>query len=400
MSQDKPKAKSAQPQQFEEPPASKVRQPTPVEDSAALPSFEPPREGVYEEAEVDMEARSLTGFDSRLLSIKRAIEDQLAGNVGQGVVQADGAYTGARNIVGVALGIAGPDQGLSQISGAPGSPSLTLYVVDKTDQEGARRALVDSMGIMAASSDDVPVNVVVTGIIDAQPHRFRIRAAPGGVSVGHYRITAGTLGCLAFGRQAPRNNRILILSNNHVLANVNSGVFGDCVIQPGAADFGVCPQDQVAILEQFVPINLTGGTNYVDCATAWAWPDRVRKELIYLSGGVQQFFNVSNSPIAPYLGMPVGKSGRTTQLTSGTVTGLSVTVNVNYPGFGTGLFKDQIAITGPGTAFSAGGDSGSLIWTWDSSRRPVGLLFAGGGNTTFANKIGAVLNALDIYLYT
>ena len=91
MSQDKPKAKSAQPQQFEEPPASKVRQPTPVEDSAALPSFEPPREGVYEEAEVDMEARSLTGFDSRLLSIKRAIEDQLAGNVGQGVVQAEGA---------------------------------------------------------------------------------------------------------------------------------------------------------------------------------------------------------------------------------------------------------------------------------------------------------------------
>ena len=105
---------------------------------------------------------------------------------------------------------------------------------------------MDSMGIMAASSDDVPVNVVVTGIIDAQPHRFRIRAAPGGVSVGHYRITAGTLGCLAFGRQAPRNNRILILSNNHVLANVNSGAFGDCVIQPGAADLGHCPQDQVA----------------------------------------------------------------------------------------------------------------------------------------------------------
>ena len=75
-------------------------------------------------------------------------------------------------------------------------------------------------------------------------------------------------------------------------------------------------------------------------------------------------------------------------------------MNVNYPGFGTGLFKDQIAITGPGMPFSAGGDSGSLIWTWDSSRRPVGLLFAGGGNTTFANKIGAVLNALDIYLYT
>jgi hypothetical protein len=30
----------------------------------------------------------------------------------------------------------------------------------------------------------------------------------------------------------------------------------------------------------------------------------------------------------------------------------------------------------------------------------VGLLFAGGGNVTFANKIGRVLTALDIRLIT
>ena len=49
---------------------------------------------------------------------------------------------------------------------------------------------------------------------------------------------------------------------------------------------------------------------------------------------------------------------------------------------------------------SAGGDSGSLIWSWDKQRNPVGLLFAGGGGFTFANKIGRVLSALDINLYT
>jgi chorismate synthase len=48
--------------------------------------------------------------------------------------------------------------------------------------------------------------------------------------------------------------------------------------------------------------------------------------------------------------------------------------------------------------FSAGGDSGSLIWNWAAGMRPVGLLFAGGGGTTFANPIGTVLSALNIRL--
>ena len=50
--------------------------------------------------------------------------------------------------------------------------------------------------------------------------------------------------------------------------------------------------------------------------------------------------------------------------------------------------------------FSLGGDSGSSIWTWDAARRPVGLLFAGGGGVTFANRMDRVMTALDIWLYT
>ena len=45
-----------------------------------------------------------------------------------------------------------------------------------------------------------------------------MRPAPGGISVGHFAITAGTPGCFARGRTAPRSNRVLMLSNNHVLA--------------------------------------------------------------------------------------------------------------------------------------------------------------------------------------
>jgi hypothetical protein len=94
----------------------------------------------------------------------------------------------------------------------------------------------------------------------------------------------------------------------------------------------------------------------------------------------------------------VGKSGRTTGLTQGRVTQIGVSVNVNYNGR-VALFRNQIAIQSVNTSpFSAGGDSGSLIWQWGTGVRPVALLFAGGGGTTFANPIGAVLAALDIRL--
>jgi hypothetical protein len=98
--------------------------------------------------------------------------------------------------------------------------------------------------------------------------------------------------------------------------------------------------------------------------------------------------------------MLVGKSGRTTQLTVGRITDCSVTIRVNYGGGRIALFRDQIAVRGFRGNFSAGGDSGSSIWTWNSRRNPVGLLFAGGGGITFANKMTRVVSALDISLYT
>jgi hypothetical protein len=255
--------------------------------------------------------------------------------------------------------------------------------------------------VQAAAADEAPINVVVTGLIEAQPHTFRIRPAPGGVSVGHFRVTAGTIGCLSRGRRPPRNRRLMVLSNNHVLANTNNARFGDCICQPGTADGGRCPADQIAILERFKPINFTrGAVNYVDAATAWAWPARVRRELVFVRGGVRRFFRIGSVPVPPALGMAVGKSGRTTQLTSGRITGVGVTVNVGYGGGRVAHFRDQIAIRASSGNFSAPGDSGSSIWTWDSARRPVGLLFAGGGGTTFANRMDRVVAELDINLVT
>lgn len=355
--------------------------------------------GAAEAAAVSETADAFSGVSMELLEIKRAIEDAMLQTISQAAgAQSVDMFSGAGNIQGVAIGLG---DGIGDSSSAePGMPALTVYVAEPGSLDSVKAAVVDSMGISAAASDSVPMNVVVTGVIDAQPHRFRMRPAPGGVSVAHFRVTAGTIGCLAVGRRPPRNSRLMVLSNNHVLANSNNAVFGDCIAQPGPADGGRCPQDQIAILERFVPINFSGGVNYVDCATGWAWPDRVRRELVYLRGGAPVFFRISSAIAAPALGMIVGKSGRTTQLTQGRVTGLGATINVNYGGGRVALFRDQIAIQGTSGLFSAGGDSGSSIWTWNPQRNPVGLLFAGGGGVTFANRMTRVVVALDINLWT
>ncbi len=399
-------------QTFQDPPAQKFREAVEesLDEDAGVQSYSEPgaEEGFREEAAAPESQATIFGIDENLLQIKREIENQLLQSVSQQKVgaQAEDAHQGAGNIVGIGIGpglpsTTGRGGEVLSSSAEPGKQVLNVYVVERTSVDEIKSVVVDSMGVSAASSDDVPVNVIVTGLIDVQPHRFRMRPAPGGISVGHFRITAGTIGCLAIGKSAPRNSRLMILSNNHVLANSNGGAFGDCICQPGPYDGGKCPADQIAVLERFVPINFAGGVNYVDCATGWCWSDRVRRELVYLSGGQPQFFRIGSTPVAPQLNMAVGKSGRTTQLTRGTIIDISATIRVNYGAGRVGLFSDQISIRGAGgTLFSDGGDSGSSIWTWDSARRPVGLLFAGGGGITFANKMSRVVAALDINLVT
>jgi hypothetical protein len=386
------------------------------------PPVEPSRgetEGLGEEVEVqpsadlapELEAAALLPppeIPEALLTAKRGVEQALQERGAQAAAEGARSLDAFRemgNIQGVAIGSVPPaGAGARAATHEPGTPALTVYTLEPMREDEVRSALVDGIGVRAAAAEDeIPLHVVPTGIIEALPHRFRLRPAPGGISVGHFKVTAGTLGCLSFGRSAPRNGRVLILSNNHVLANSNNAAIGDCVCQPGTADGGSCPADQVAVLERFVPMVFGGAPNYIDCATAWAWPDRVRKELMYLSAGVPTYFNVNNIPLAAYWGMPVGKTGRTTQLTSGYVSATGASLWVNYGGL-QAWFTDQIEITGYTAAFSAGGDSGSLIWTWDAARRPVGLLFAGATigtiPKTFANRIDRVMSGLDIWLWT
>lgn len=104
-------------------------------------------------------------------------------------------------------------------------------------------------------------------------------------------------------------------------------------------------------------------------------------------------------------GLLVEKVGRTTGLTRGRISAIELDgLRVEYP-VGTVSFDDQVEVTGDGPGrFSAGGDSGSLVYARDVLRA-AGLLFAGserggpgGQGLTYCNPIGAVLDRLDVRL--
>jgi hypothetical protein len=289
--------------------------------------------------------------------------------------------------------------------------SIVCSVVKKLP---ASRLSVRDM--VPATVNNIPTDVLETGPIRAlQSHTAKYRPAPGGVSIGHRDITAGTLGCLV-----KKGGQIFILSNNHVLANSNEASPGDPILQPGPYDGGKYPDDHIANLEEFVPISfdeqasdcsLTRGLaslfngiarifgsedrlkavrtraveNKVDAAIARPLNDQdVRAEILEIG--------TINGLAQGELGMAIKKSGRTTGLTTGEIQQLDVTVNVQYGAGRIARFSDQL-LAG---AMSQGGDSGSAIL--DNGNKLVGLLFAGSDSTTIMNRIENVFSGLGLSL--
>lgn len=212
-------------------------------------------------------------------------------------------------------------------------------------------------------------------------YQRRIRPAPGGVSLGHERVTAGTLGVLARGPRGP-----CLLSNNHILADENAARPGDAVLQPGPFDGGRAPRDAIAELSDFVELR-ADVVNEVDAAIATPYRmEDVSSEVLGI-GGVR-------GSRAAEVGTRVLKFGRTSRLTRGEVVDVSATLKVWYRS-GVLLFRNQIVIKGARSVrFSAGGDSGALVV--DEEHHAVGLLSAGSPFVTISNPIARVEQALNV----
>ncbi len=221
---------------------------------------------------------------------------------------------------------------------------------------------------------------------DIEVLRGRVRPALGGYSVGHFRVTAGTIATAVIDATPfpgiPR--RYYILSNNHVLANSNAARPGDAILQPGRVDGGTLPADRIARLSRFVPIRFGGGRpNLVDAAIAEGQFHDLNREIFWI-GHVRGVRTLNR------IGDIVQKTGRTTNYSTGRVTNLNATVNVNYGGGRVARMVRQIVTTN----MSAGGDSGSLLC--DMQENAVGLLFAGSIRITIHNHITYVQRLLGI----
>lgn len=184
-----------------------------------------------------------------------------------------------------------------------------------------------------------------------------------------------------------------ILSNNHVLGRSGTAAFGEDISQPGMIDVGciVGANDLVADYSQSGTFNANPATN-VDAAIA-----AVRSGRVDLTGELLGIGYYNPNPTTATVGMGVAKAGRTTGLTCSNVGSVNTSVNVQYQqGCGQGKkfvvsYTNQVVINS--SAFSAGGDSGSLILS-STSRQPVALLFAGSSTTTIGNPIQQVSTAL------
>ena len=275
-----------------------------------------------------------------------------------------------------------------------------------------RKEEVDSAGAQAAIAAVAAAPLAATQAIR---QRDRIRPIVGGVSISPLNANfVGTLGCFLL-RPNVDTEEIFVLSNNHVLANVDQLPLGTRIVQPGpeVPPFLTDPNNAFASLHTTIPIQFPTGSaqpvfNRFDASIA----NVTNGELIQRGSMFEMVQvgqpNPNNEPIydpgrvvSPEPDMRVMKMGRTTGFTRGRITATNVQgVEVNY---GTqqfpriAVFRGISVIVGDGgNPFSLPGDSGSVILE-EATGHPVALLFAGDGVKTMACDLGALCQQLGAW---
>lgn len=320
-------------------------------------------------------------------------------------------FLNKENVIGVGVGM--KQVGFDRTQ----QPSVIVFVEKKLDKKNLSRNQMIPQQI-----DGVVTDVIEIGKVRLLDERTdKARPARPGMSIGHYRITAGTFGAVV---RDIKTGELLILSNNHILANATDGkdgraALGDAIYQPGSYDGG-SEKDKIADLVRFVP--LIRSEKKADCPVA-AGAAKIGSKLVHIlkpnydlqfvkrSRGSNIIDAALARPVSPdaispdilEIGRPQGittveiggkvmKSGRSSGKTAGSVTAIGVSLQVELNDTEVGMFSDQVV----SDMISKGGDSGSLVL--DEGMRAVGLLFAGSEKYTIFNHLNNVLTKLDIEL--
>ena len=191
-------------------------------------------------------------------------------------------------------------------------------------------------------------------------------------------------------------DQVVYVTNAHCSTNATgceaTAAFGSATYHTSPLD--ATPQCSLASVvgsvSQQTPISCVAN-NTVDAASIVSNSTQSNQSIRDI--GVPSF-----APGTAMVGDEVQKSGRTTGLTFGVVTSVSLTVGVNGYCCGAPVFTNQILIDATGADWSLGGDSGSAVLNMNQPPEIVGLHFAGAGTSGVANPIGTVLTTLSLSL--
>ncbi len=152
------------------------------------------------------------------------------------------------NVVGVAVGYKERKGSIN------GDVSLVVLVEQKKPL-----AALAAEDLVPPEVEGMKTDVYEVGYLRAlnsmNPRQSFRPLVPNGVSISHYKVTAGTLSTIVHDRVTDDR---LLLSNNHVFANSNDADLGDPILQPGAMDGGEVDAATVARLERYVRLRYIG----------------------------------------------------------------------------------------------------------------------------------------------
>lgn len=290
----------------------------------------------------------------------------------------------------------------------PNEYVIKVYVFEKFDLGSAAPGLTSQFQGIEVDVEPLPIQKALQRRLHKAPsgtatpiNRARHRPVLGGTSIAPINEPfVGTLGCF-LARQAGGVEQIFALSNNHVLVDTNRLTVGTAIVQPGGEEAPTREQDVFAALSSFIPLQFPRNSNDAAINRFDAALAIVTDQSLIDVGKILGVTKFQPELATAVPGMRVIKSGRTTGVTTGTVTATRVNgVQVDYGTRSMRLiatFNDTIEIIGDdGKPFSAPGDSGSVILE-EATGRPVALLFAGDGRTTTACDLGGVCQHFQAY---
>ena len=291
------------------------------------------------------------------------------------------------NVIGVGLGYKWIN-GINTFE-----PCIHVLVNKKIDNKYLCKNNIIPNKYMGIITDVINVGNFSSLSNDSIPYKLRPLESGCAIGINNF---GGTLGCIVT-KIIDEEKHYYILSNNHVIADLNNASIGSKIIQPNFENRGNEENDGVAYLSNFIPLKFMDleetddenqPINYADCAIAEIFDESLVSNMIFAE---RRITGVSS----PVLDLSIKKVGYVTGLTRGKITTIGTTIESPFSDGHVALFKNQILAN----LKSDHGDSGSVILNDDNE--VLGLLFSGSfeqGITGFTD-INVVLKQLKVEIY-